>query len=267
MKPYAISLLPERFRSKHDTDWEVVNKKQKFFVKGVVDSPRFDSLESCHRYIASLETGALAQYVQRKYGHYGYKSVREIEFNPEWSPEKSRERYRWVENVSRGLRHVGAADKIIRLNHTGWFTTNFQDETVHGEVYQMPARGGVCQYIPAVSDPNNSDCAVLDFHGITEDKEDCARSADSMAEAYAEREREYQAEESRKQRLEEIDTEIKTIYQDFRRVSREVRASCDRLAGVTVVRELVKREWQRAKAEIHKLRAERERVDRYGMEY
>jgi len=43
---------------------------------------------------------------------------------------------------------------------------------------------------------------------------------------------EYQAEESRKQRLEDIESEIKTLYQDFRRVAREIKANCDKLSGI-----------------------------------
>ena len=266
-KPYAVSQLPERFRSPYDTDYEVIDHKRKFFVKGLADSPRFDSLKEAHRYIASLETGKLAEYVHRKYSHYGYKLVREIEFNPEWTPEGSRDRYRWVENVSKGLRHIGQSDEIVRLDHKGWYTDEFQDETVHGEVYQLPARDGRPQYVPAVNDPNNRDCAAVDFYSMTDDKEDCARLADSMAEYWAEREREYQEKASREQRIEEIGDEMKSLYQDFRRVSREIRANCDKLAGVTVVRELVRKEWTRTKASIYRLRAERERVEQYGIEY
>ena len=277
MKGIALSQLPDRFRSKFDTEWEMASGKQQFFVKGLKDSPEFDSLKEVHRYIATLETGALAEYIHRKYSHYGYAKGNPIEYNPEFIPgEKQdgtlpkyipRDRYRWVENVTDGLRWVGKSDDLIRLDHTGYYTDNFQDETVHGEVYQMPARNGEPVYIPAVNDPCNENCACLDFTSTTSDKEDAARWADSMAEKWAEMEREYQAEESRKVRLEEIGEEIQGLYQEFRRVSRELRANCDKVAGVQVVRELVRREWQRTKQSIHKLRAERERVDQYGIEY
>ena len=206
-------------------------------------------------------------YVSRKYGKYGFRRVKAIEYNREWIPDGTRDSYRWVENVSDGLRHVGQSDYIIRIDHKGWYVDNFQDETVHGEVYQLPARNGQLQFVPAVNDPYNKDCAALDFHSIADDKEECARMADSMAESWAEREREYQAEESRKERLSDIQDEIKQLYQEFRRVSREIRTNCDRLAGISVVRELVRKEWQSTKASIHKLRAERERVERYGIEY
>jgi hypothetical protein len=212
-------------------------------------------------------TQALEDYISRKYSTYGYRTGKHIEYNLEFTAEGSRDRYRWVENVSDGLRFVGESDKIIRLNHTGWYSDNFQDETIHGEVYQLPAREGKPQYVPAVNDPNNDNCACVDFSSVTDDKEDAARWADSMAEHWAEREREYQAKEDHKQRLQDIAEEIKTLYADFRRISREIRANCDKVRGIAVVGELVRNEWTRTKAEIHKLRAERERIERYGIEY
>lgn len=212
-------------------------------------------------------TQTLEEYIARKYGAYGFRKGKPIAYNPEFTAEGTRDRYRWVENVSDGLRFVDVSDKIIRLNHTGWYSDNFQDETIHGEVYQLPAHEGKPQYVPAVSDPNNDNCACLDFSSVTDDKEDAARWADSMAEQWAEREREYQAKEDQKQRLEDIEDEIKTLYADFRRISREIRANCDKVRGIAVVRELVRNEWTRTKAAIHKLRAERERIEKYGIEY
>lgn len=271
-KGFAVSQLPERFRSKFDTDFEVVNKKQMFFVKQVPDSPRFGSLKEAHNYIATLETGKLAEYVHRKYSHYGYKLSHPIHYSPEWTPEGQKyayrpERYRCIENVSPDLRRVGDSDEIVRLRHTGWYMDNYQDETVHGAVYQLPARDGKPQYVPAYDDPYNPNYAVLDFHSITDDKEDAARWADSMAEHCAEEAREYQAKDEAENRINEIAEEIQMLYSDFRDKSRQIRANCDALKGIPVVRELIRNEWQRTKEQIHKLRKERERVEEYGIEY
>lgn len=230
MNDYALSQLPERFQHQ----------------------PR---------------TAALEAYIARKYGAYGYKKRKAIYYNREWQPEHSRDYYRWVENVSDGLREVGDSDDIVRLRHTGWFVDNYQDETVHGVVYQLPARNGVAQYVPAVNDPNNDNCAAVDFRSVTEDKEECARWADSMAESWAEREREYQAKEDAKIRIEEIEEEIKTLYTDFRDTARAIRADCDALQGIAVVRKLVRKEWTRTKEQIHKLRAQRKRIEEHGIEY
>jgi hypothetical protein len=218
------------------------------------------------RFKTQPRTQALEAYISRKYSTYGYRKGKHIEFNPEFTAEGSRDRYRWVENVSDGLRFVGASHEIIKLNHTGWYADNFQDETIHGEVYQLPARDGVPQFVPGVSDPNNDNCACIDFTSVTDDKEDAALWADSIAEQWAERERDFQAKDQAEQRLADIEEEIKTLYADFRRISREIRANCDKVQGIAVVRELVRNEWVRTKADIHKLRAERERIEKYGIE-
>lgn len=138
---------------------------------------------------------------------------------------------------------------------------------VHGEVYQLPARDGEPQYVPAVNDPCNDDCACIDFRSVTNDKEECARLADQMAESWAEREREYQAKQDAEKRLEEITTEIKSTYANFRRISRELRANCDAIKGVAVIRELVKEKWQDTKDEIRRLKREAKRIAEHGLEY
>jgi len=217
-------------------------------------------------------TRELADYINRKYSKYGFSLPRSsaIAYNPEWSPEgRSGERYRWVECPSDGLRKVGKASDIVRLNHTGWYTDNYQSETVHGEVWQLPAdREGNCRFVPGVNDPCN-DASVLDFRSITDDKEQCAWEADRMAEMYAERAREYQAKDEAERRLEEIGEEIQEEYQGFRRITKELRESCrsGAVTGVPVVKELVRKEWSRVKARILRLRAERTRIEENGMEY
>jgi hypothetical protein len=180
-----------------------------------------------------------------------------IEYNPEWTPEGSRERYRWVENVSKGLRFIGASHDILDLRHRGWFLDNdFQDESVHGVVYQMPARDGQPQYVPGVSDPHKDDCAVLDFHSLTSDKRDAARWADQMAERYAEDERTWREKQAIEDRKEQIAEEMKTLYTEFRRVSREIREANGNVRLVPVVKELVRERWRTTKEQLHALRAE-----------
>lgn len=124
------------------------------------------------------------------------------------------ERWRWIENPARaGFRFVGFADEIARLNHTGWFTDNFQDETLRGAVYQLPARDGCARFYPGIPDLINGDggaygptriCVSDEFradktensdHGARDSgtARDCANRADHYAEKSAEREREYQS--------------------------------------------------------------------------
>lgn len=92
---------------------------------------------------------------------------------------------RWCENISGHFRESGYADEIIRLNHRGWFTDNFQDATTRGTVLQLPARDGKTFYLAACSDPHNENCAIVEFSSH-EEKEVAARIADRLAERFAE---------------------------------------------------------------------------------
>ncbi len=99
---------------------------------------------------------------------------------------------RWIENASQGLRFTGYCDKINRfIDHTGWFTNEFQEEKLRGVVYQLPARKGKAQFIAGYTDPCNDDCARIDFNNIYDDENEAARAADRIAEKTAESEREY----------------------------------------------------------------------------
>lgn len=194
-----------------------------------------------------------------------------IVYNPEWRPDYNKSaNYRWVENASDGLRFVGEAHKIrgsgngnlpyfdrALVDHTGWFIDHFQDQTVCGVVYQLPAsRKGESRYLPGVSDAYNDDCAVIDFHSVTDDLTDAIRWADSMAEHYAEAEREYQEKQAREDRAEEIAEEIKTEFADFKLLCREIRANCDKVTGLVEVRKLIHREYRRVRSNVRKLRRE-----------
>jgi hypothetical protein len=153
------------------------------------------------------------------------KQKQGISYGPEYSPEYAKyERYRWVEHVSDGLRLVGLAHEVLehgtnRLNHTGWYCDDFQDELARGVIYQLPARGGVPQFVYGVADPYNPDCAVLNFRDITDNLPDAIRYSDSMAERYAEAEREYQEQERARVEAEEreeqerLEAEVETQHE------------------------------------------------------
>jgi hypothetical protein len=128
-----------------------------------------------------------------------------IIYNPEWKPEGlPRERWRCVENASRGLRVAGFADELIRLNHKGWFVDPFEfgGEVARGAVLMLPH--GV--YVPAIADPWNDNAYICDFrdlHTGEDGKTDAARAADYMAECYAETERDYRAKDAAEQAIAE----------------------------------------------------------------
>lgn len=161
------------------------------------------------------------------------KPEKAIAYNPEWSPERSRERYRWVENASKGLRVVGASHEIIkRLGHNGWYLDDeFQDETVHGVVLQLPAQDGEALFVPAVADPFNVDCYVVNFNDWYKEtgddtesaKRDCALAADEMARCYAEREREWRGADRARQCVEDAREGICTARALVARLARDLR--------------------------------------------
>ncbi len=240
-------------------------------IHGSVVDTKLSQLPDAFTY--GPHTRVMSDYLSRRWSAHSYgwfkRGGKCIEFNRE-STES--DRYRWVEHPKDGLRFIGAVHDIrmsgdgnlpyfdrALVDHTGWFTDNYQDELVYGEVYQLPSRDGANQYVPAINDPNN-DAAILDFHSVTDDIREAIRDADRMAERYAEDEREYQAKESAKARIEEIDIEVKTMYREFKELARELRANCDRLTGLTHVQQLVRDKWSDIRSEIEALRRERDKL-------
>lgn len=188
-----------------------------------------------------------------------------ILYNPEWKPEHSNNRYRWIEHPTRGLRLKGSAHELARaegqrLDHTGYYTDSFQSETVHGEVYQLPGKDGEPRYVPAVNDPNN-DGAILDFHSVTSDLMDAVRWSDSMAEYYAEDCREGEAKDTAEQRVSEIKAEIEDTIAEVRALCTELRANCDKLTGLDKVKAAIRAEVLGARRKIHALRKEQRKIE------
>lgn len=122
---------------------------------------------------------------------------------------------RWCESPADiGLRFVGYADNLARIDHRGWFTDEFQDSTVRGVVYQLPARNVRPVYVSGYDNADNGAAesggpAAIDFgtiwlgdpggdyaHDNGLPSRDAAYHADKLAERMAEKEREYQAASS-----------------------------------------------------------------------
>lgn len=129
--------------------------------------------------------------------------------HPALSPRMQGERdhLRWVEKPKAyGLRLVGFADEIAGLRHQGWYTDDeFQDETFRGVVYRMTTRNGTPRFAYGYADPNNKGAALLCFDPC-DDEKDAACWADNLAEQWAEREREYRAEERERTEREEAES-------------------------------------------------------------
>jgi hypothetical protein len=150
--------------------------------------------------------------------------------NPPWQSGSAT--LRWIEKPSSiGLRLVGYADEIISLRHKGWYTNDYQEETIRGIVYQWPARNGKERFVYGYEDPNgNGNAAALCFD-VADDKDDAARWADSVAEYAAEEEREYNAASDARIRFDgladDISAERKSLLQLIRELKEKRATLCD----------------------------------------
>jgi hypothetical protein len=147
---------------------------------------------------------------------------------------------RWTEDPAAcGLRFVGFADDIARVDHTGWYCDEFQDRTLRGVVYQLPARNGRTLYVYGYT--SSDDCgtrgwpraAALNFRDVTagpaaDDQDDTRREvavrADQMAETAAEREREYNAAWRAGQDFADANAQVAAAMAERRALLAEVRS-------------------------------------------
>lgn len=188
-----------------------------------------------------------------------------IVYNREWEPEGTRERYRWVENASRGLRIVGAVDEIKPdwrplVDHRGWYLDPWgEGEVARGYVLQLPARDREPQYIPAIADAWNPDSYICDFHSCTSDLREAIYAADSMAERYAEREREYRLAESAKLRAEELRKEATAARLEASKLARNLRT--DGHALPPSIRDVVRLRMRDLRANVREALKEAARLD------
>jgi len=171
---------------------------------------------------------------ENKWKGKGYHAVPTSTCNPDgcwggapWQIDKRGTEFRWVENLSHYFRNITPSHDIIKLNHTGWFTDNDNNETCHGLVLQLPARDGKEIYLCGVNDPNNDDAGFVAFRKCewADNKEDAARWADRMAERYAESEREHDAKFHAEQDIEQARERIVAIRLDLRSLITSTRES------------------------------------------
>jgi len=163
--------------------------------------------------------------------HYKYP------FGYVWSPYNpwTDKNCRWVEYTSRaGLRFVNYADGILRLNHTGWYTDSFQDETLRGAVWQLPGRNGKPVYVHGYEDSMNKGAAFICFD-TTDEERDAALMADSMAENSAARAREDNEKEEADIRVYEIKEELKKIRSDILQFCKQAKEACKSLEGYPLI--------------------------------
>lgn len=153
------------------------------------------------------------------------KKLPTIQYNPVHKIDSLRSRrLRWIEHASKGLRIVGYADKIIRLSHRGWFLDPLGDgEVARGAVLRLTRAAGDARFLAAIEDPYNPDCYIASMERF-DDADEAAHDADSMAEAYAEAERDYQTRETAAGMIEADREEIRETRKTFSAIVAEMRA-------------------------------------------
>lgn len=143
----------------------------------------------------------------------------------------------------------GTASDILKLRRNGWFTDNFQEETVYGVVLSLRTPHGR-RYYPAITSKSFDVTTVYiddHFEGDNAERE-AARRADQYAESFAEDAREGDAQFQAELQIEEAREEIKAARKDILRFIREVKgkswspAICDALRESVAARLNIRRE-------------------------
>jgi len=171
-----------------------------------------------------------------------------------WSPWRVNNEYEWQSYLGfkhcrwlgidelRDMRRVGFADKIIRLNHTGWYCDPCGDDPIQGVVYQLPAHKGVSRYIYGYAEPRNDE-AFLCFDWC-DSKECAARKADNMAERTADKEREHRAKELANDEIEDAKQRINQIRGECLELTREIRGNTYSPAVCLSIRKRIESMWR-----------------------
>lgn len=194
-----------------------------------------------------------------------------------WQNATGKDGGKWFENPEKdGFRLVGFADEIASrnyrysggINHKGWFTNEFQDETLRGLVYQLPARNGKPQFVPGYADPDNEGAARLWLGDIIEgdngedeqSKRDAAYRADSIAERCAEKEREYNEAWQAGNRASDLDEAAAQARKELLAFLRELKPKKPLFCDAPTLAKAARRKVEDLLETIRKCRAKRDRM-------
>jgi len=158
-----------------------------------------------------------------------------------------------------GFRRVGWVDQIINLRYTGWYCDLHRQETFRGVVFHLPAQKGESRFIAGYVESLNGGF-VLDLTEIWQDEQSAAYEADRLAECAAEDNREYEAKENAKTRINEIAIELKNIRVEILELCRSVRQSCPEIGEHQPIRYALRQVFQQHLQNRQSLMRERERL-------
>lgn len=203
------------------------------------------------------------------------------DWNPPWSGF-GESAMRWTENPEKcGLRFVGYADQLARLNHTGWYLDEHGMESARGIVYQLPARNGQPIFVCGYADPNNgtdgrewenpaalSMAVIYGESGYFSESArdnpgaaDAARHADSITETMAVLEREHSAAYSARSKFEDAAEQIKTIRRAALELISDIKKLCPELTERAAASSALRTRLESMLSEISELRAERKTLE------
>lgn len=107
----------------------------------------------------------------------------------------------WYTHQGQYFRRERDAHAIVRHLHTGWYTDEFHDDTAVGIVASLPHGRFLAGYRWTCNDER------VYFSEVFDNEHDAAYMADEHARVFAEREREFQAEESARLDAAEVEHE------------------------------------------------------------
>jgi hypothetical protein len=185
--------------------------------------------------------------------------------NPEFAAYGSA-RMRWIEKDEIGeFRDASEYLRGSRLGRIeGYYCDSFQDETAVPAVYIIdnptvePWRGSAdsdTHYFAAVRDPVNDGCGVVDFEESYADASEAARAAHSLAERYADVQREFADNEYNKLRLESLSDDVTELRRRHHYLIRALPAIGDDASGARIRSDLRARMTELAK-DIRELRSQ-----------
>lgn len=196
----------------------------------------------------------LAQRLANRKADKAYKNYRES--SPDFGTNSRGKRLTWFNStdaIAEVWRFTGYAHDLIRMNNTGYYADNYQEEVCRGIVAQLPARSGECLYL-AGYEMSESDATCL-YADIYSDKEDAARAADSIAERIAEDNREYLAKDAAEIQIAELKETEKATLEEIHELHAEwiTVSACGHLTAANVIR-------QRVRDNISEIKANRKRI-------
>jgi hypothetical protein len=176
------------------------------------------------------------------------KTEKRIVYNPPFQLHGTRRTVRWIENASHGLRLASKPEGSRRDDHCDWYVNTFY-ETTSPTVLALPHG----RYLAAASDPWNPDCYIVDMDAET-DLDDAWRSADGMAEWYAEDCRDDEAKQSAELETEQLREEIADLRRRHSAAVREIRSARAVEGAAPTLCGLVRSSLADMRARVHKAR-------------